>query len=48
MNDTVNLIWALVGVYMLYVCRRWHVIANEMEGIANELEDMMREMDDEV
>ena len=41
MNDIVSLIWALVGVYMLYVCRRWHVIANE-------LDDMMPEMDDEV
>ena len=41
MNDIVSLIWALVGVYMLYVCRRWHVIANE-------LDDMMQEMDDEV
>lgn len=41
MNDTVSLIWALVGVYMLYVCRRWHMMANE-------LEDVIREMDDEV
>ena len=48
MNDTVSLIWALVGVYMLYVCRRWHVIADKMDDIANELDDMMQEMDDEV